>query len=71
MQGAVHDKLLSIFQKAGYEVIIPKELGKLCCGMLFNTRGFTAAAAMKTEEVCSISCFMCLPRDVLHSMFQP
>eukprot|EP01025_Chloroclados_australasicus_P005935 TRINITY_DN1193_c0_g1_i3.p1 TRINITY_DN1193_c0_g1~~TRINITY_DN1193_c0_g1_i3.p1 ORF type:complete len:1087 (-),score=151.26 TRINITY_DN1193_c0_g1_i3:409-3669(-) len=48
---AVHDKLLSIFSKAGYEVIFPKGLQDTCCGMLFNTRGFKKAAALKGAEL--------------------
>eukprot|EP01025_Chloroclados_australasicus_P065931 TRINITY_DN900_c0_g2_i1.p1 TRINITY_DN900_c0_g2~~TRINITY_DN900_c0_g2_i1.p1 ORF type:complete len:1084 (-),score=148.29 TRINITY_DN900_c0_g2_i1:617-3868(-) len=48
---AVHDKLLSIFSKAGYEVIYPKGLQETCCGMLFNTRGFKKAAAVKGAEL--------------------
>eukprot|EP01025_Chloroclados_australasicus_P005936 TRINITY_DN1193_c0_g1_i4.p1 TRINITY_DN1193_c0_g1~~TRINITY_DN1193_c0_g1_i4.p1 ORF type:complete len:1085 (-),score=158.95 TRINITY_DN1193_c0_g1_i4:277-3531(-) len=48
---AVHDKLLSIFSKAGYEVIYPKGLKETCCGMLFNTRGFKKAAALKGAEL--------------------
>eukprot|EP01024_Parvocaulis_polyphysoides_P013001 TRINITY_DN1497_c0_g3_i3.p1 TRINITY_DN1497_c0_g3~~TRINITY_DN1497_c0_g3_i3.p1 ORF type:complete len:595 (-),score=124.44 TRINITY_DN1497_c0_g3_i3:425-2209(-) len=48
---AVHDKLLSIFSKAGYEVIFPKGLQESCCGMLFNTRGFKKAAATKGADL--------------------
>eukprot|EP01026_Neomeris_dumetosa_P054152 TRINITY_DN485_c0_g1_i8.p1 TRINITY_DN485_c0_g1~~TRINITY_DN485_c0_g1_i8.p1 ORF type:complete len:1081 (-),score=181.75 TRINITY_DN485_c0_g1_i8:318-3560(-) len=48
---AVHDKLLSIFSKAGYEVIYPEGLQSTCCGMLFNTRGFKKAAATKSAEL--------------------
>jgi len=48
---AVHDKLLSIFSKAGYEVIYPEGLQQSCCGMLFNTRGFKKAAATKGADL--------------------
>mmetsp|Transcript_14411 Transcript_14411/g.39044 ORF Transcript_14411/g.39044 Transcript_14411/m.39044 type:complete len:1096 (-) Transcript_14411:437-3724(-) len=44
---SVHDKLMSLFAKAGYEVIIPKEVDSQCCGMIFNSRGFKDAAASK------------------------
>jgi D-lactate dehydrogenase len=50
-QASVHDKLLSLFEKAGYEVIIPKELSSQCCGMMFNTRGLKDAAAMKGAQL--------------------
>jgi D-lactate dehydrogenase len=46
----VHDKLLSLFAKAGYEVVYPEGLGNMCCGMMFNSRGFKGAAATKGQE---------------------
>ncbi|GAX77289.1 hypothetical protein CEUSTIGMA_g4735.t1 [Chlamydomonas eustigma] len=48
---SVHEKLMSLFSKAGYEVIIPKSVGSLCCGMMFNSRGFKDAAASKGAEL--------------------
>ena len=33
---SVHEKLMSLFAKAGYEVIVPQNVGSLCCGMMFN-----------------------------------
>jgi D-lactate dehydrogenase len=48
---SVHEKLLSLFAKAGYEVIYPEGLGNQCCGMLFNSRGFKEAAAVKAGEL--------------------
>lgn len=44
---AVHAKLLSLFGKAGYEVVYPEGIESSCCGMLFNSRGFKDAAAFK------------------------
>ena len=43
----VHAKLLSLFAKAGYEVVYPEGLASSCCGMMFNSRGFKDAAATK------------------------
>merc|ERR1719247_451227 len=37
---AVHAKFLSLLEKAGYEVIVPKNLDGMCCGMVFDSRGF-------------------------------
>ncbi|MEW5310312.1 MAG: hypothetical protein WDW38_002124 [Sanguina aurantia] len=48
---SVHETLMSLFAKAGYEVIIPQNTGALCCGMLFNSRGFADAAAAKGSEM--------------------
>ena len=48
---SVHEKLLSLFQKANFEVIYPKGVKSLCCGMMFNTRGFKTAAQNKLNEM--------------------
>jgi Fe-S oxidoreductase len=48
---AVHDKLLSLFSKAGYEVVYPDNVTQQCCGMLFNSRGFTDAAATASSRL--------------------
>ena len=50
-QASVHEKLLSIFQKGGYEVVYPEGLSSSCCGMMFNSRGFKDAAAKKGSEL--------------------
>jgi len=50
-QASVHEKLLSLFEKAGYEVIYPKELASQCCGMMFNSRGLKDAAALKGAQL--------------------
>jgi len=31
---AVHAKLFSLIDKAGYEVVLPKDLSSACCGMV-------------------------------------
>jgi D-lactate dehydrogenase len=48
---SVHEKLMSLFDKAGYEVVYPKGLSASCCGMMFNSRGFKDAAAAKGAEL--------------------
>ena len=40
---AVHAKFFSLLEKAGYEVVVPKGIDGLCCGMIFDSRGFRAA----------------------------
>lgn len=47
----VHEKLLSLFGKAGYEVVYPEGVSSQCCGMMFNSRGFKGAAATKGAEL--------------------
>lgn len=48
---SVHEKLMSLFSKGGYEVIVPKNISNQCCGMMFNSRGFKDAAACKGAEL--------------------
>lgn len=48
---SVHEKMLSLFSKAGYEVIYPEGLSSSCCGMMFNSRGLASAAASKLDEL--------------------
>lgn len=50
-QTSVHEKLLSLFNKGGYEVIYPEGLSSTCCGMMFNSRGFKDAAVKKGSEL--------------------
>jgi D-lactate dehydrogenase len=50
-QEPVHEKLLSLFEKGGYEVVYPEGLANSCCGMMFNSRGFKDAAASKGAEL--------------------
>jgi D-lactate dehydrogenase len=50
-KASVHEKMMSIMAKAGYEVIVPKGVESSCCGMLFNTRGFAPAAASKMSSL--------------------
>ena len=51
VDATVHDKLFSIFAKAGYEVILPENVGSSCCGMMFNSRGFAPAASKKMADL--------------------
>ncbi|KFM26260.1 Glycolate oxidase subunit GlcD [Auxenochlorella protothecoides] len=43
-QDSVHEKMLSLFNKADYEVVYPEGFSGSCCGMMFNTRGFNHVA---------------------------
>ncbi len=40
-----------LFNKAGYQIIYPKNLGSLCCGMPFSSKGFFDEADQKSEEL--------------------
>ena len=45
------NKMISLLQKAGYEVIFPKEMEKLCCGTIWESKGMPDIADRKTAEL--------------------
>lgn len=45
------DKMLSLLQKAGYEVIFPKDMDKLCCGTIWESKGMPDIADRKSAEL--------------------
>lgn len=45
------NKMLSLLQKAGYEVIFPKEMEKLCCGTIWESKGMPDIADRKVAEL--------------------
>lgn len=40
-----------LMQKAGYEIIYPKGIGELCCGMAFSSKGYFKQGDDKAEEL--------------------
>ncbi len=44
-------KTEQVLHKAGYDLIIPKNLDNLCCGMAFYSKGFKKQGNSKTEEL--------------------
>ncbi|MCU7496739.1 MAG: FAD-binding oxidoreductase [Ignavibacteria bacterium] len=44
-------KMVSLLNKAGYEVIYPKNLSSLCCGMAFASKGFKRQGDKKSNEL--------------------
>lgn len=50
-QRPVFDGMLSVLQKARVDVLFPRELSALCCGMPFESKGFTEAAHAKAREL--------------------
>jgi D-lactate dehydrogenase len=45
------DKMVSLLHKAGYEVIFPKNMDKLCCGTIWESKGMTDIAGKKSIEL--------------------
>jgi D-lactate dehydrogenase len=50
-QMPLHHKLLLLLQKAGYEVIYPKRMKQLCCGTIWESKGFYKEADEKASEL--------------------
>jgi D-lactate dehydrogenase len=48
---AVTAAMLSILDKAGYDVLFPKDVGSLCCGLTFESKGFADLADQKCREL--------------------
>jgi D-lactate dehydrogenase len=48
---AVSAAMLSLLEKAGYDVLFPRELRSLCCGLTFDSKGFPALADEKCREL--------------------
>ncbi|RJP22411.1 MAG: FAD-binding oxidoreductase [Deltaproteobacteria bacterium] len=50
-QRALHEAMLSLLSKAGYDVLFPEGVGELCCGMPFGSKGFPQEAERKRKEL--------------------
>ncbi len=44
-------KTISLLKKAGYHIIYPENLGSLCCGQAFESKGFFKQAKDKSDEL--------------------
>lgn len=49
--GDIPTRMLSLLRKADYNIVIPEEKNKLCCGMAFNSKGFRKQANIKENEL--------------------
>ncbi|MBR5174562.1 MAG: FAD-binding oxidoreductase [Bacteroidales bacterium] len=45
------EEMVSLLDKAGYEVIFPEKMEKLCCGMMWESKGMVDIADKKTKEL--------------------
>jgi D-lactate dehydrogenase len=43
--------MLSVLEKAGYDVLFPRQLASLCCGLTFESKGFPELADQKGAEL--------------------
>jgi D-lactate dehydrogenase len=50
-QRLVFDAMLSVLEKAGYDVHFPKNMENLCCGITYESKGFFEQADQKSREL--------------------
>ncbi|GEJ57911.1 FAD-binding and (Fe-S)-binding domain-containing protein [Anaeromyxobacter diazotrophicus] len=48
---ALHEATLSLLEKAGYDVLFPEAMDRLCCGLAFESKGFPELADAKAKEL--------------------
>ena len=51
VQRPLVDETVGLLEKAGYEVVFPKNLKNLCCGMTWESKGMPNVADAKTAEL--------------------
>lgn len=51
VEQALVNKMVALLHKAGYEVIFPKNMEKLCCGTIWESKGMLDIADRKTREL--------------------
>ena len=45
------NKMMSLLRKAGYEVIFPERMDRLCCGTIWESKGMPDIADRKSKEL--------------------
>jgi D-lactate dehydrogenase len=50
-QDAVPERMTKLLEKAGFQVIFPANLGNLCCGQSFESKGMADLADAKSSEM--------------------
>jgi len=48
---SIHEVIISLLERAGFEVIIPNNINELCCGMPFSSKGFKEQGKSKSDEL--------------------
>ena len=48
---ALINKMVSLLNKAGYEIVFPKNMDKLCCGTIWESKGMMDIADRKSKEL--------------------
>ena len=51
VSGSLVDTVVKLLSKAGYEVVLPKNVDNYCCGMIWESKGMPDIADRKTLEL--------------------
>ena len=51
VKNSVVDEMCALLNKAGYSVIFPKQMDKMCCGQIWESKGMLDIADKKTAEL--------------------
>ena len=48
---SISEIVITLLERAGYEVIIPENISSLCCGMPFSSKGYKQEGKKKSDEL--------------------
>lgn len=51
VEQALMEKMVALLQKAGYDIIFPENMDKLCCGTIWESKGMPDIADRKAKEL--------------------
>ncbi|MBQ9547986.1 MAG: FAD-binding oxidoreductase [Bacteroidales bacterium] len=51
VKNSVVDEMCALLNKAGYAVVFPKDMKKMCCGQIWESKGMTDIADRKSAEL--------------------
>ena len=51
VKNSVVDEMCALLNKAGYSVVFPKQMDKMCCGQIWESKGMLDIADKKTAEL--------------------
>ncbi len=50
-EAPLYEVIINLLEKSGYEVIIPESISSLCCGMPFESKGYSEQAQKQSEDL--------------------
>ncbi|MBE0494957.1 MAG: FAD-binding oxidoreductase [Campylobacterales bacterium] len=50
-EATIHEVVIGLLERAGFEVVIPRGVGELCCGQAFLSKGYVKEGKRKNKEL--------------------